>query len=126
MRLLLDTHILLWWLNGDRRLPRAASSWIAGADNTVFVSSVTMWEIWLKVSLGTLQVPEELEAAIESSGFESLPLLDHQCRGLARLPWHHRDPFDRMLLAQAQAAGLRLLTADAALQAYGDTVLLAR
>lgn len=126
MRLLLDTHILLWWLSGDRRLPRAASSWIAGADNTVFVSSVTMWEIRLKVSLGTLQVPDELEATIEASGFESLPLLDHHCRGLARLPWRHRDPFDRMLLAQAQAAGLRLLTADAALGAYGDTVLLAR
>ncbi|MBI1896613.1 MAG: type II toxin-antitoxin system VapC family toxin [Acidobacteria bacterium] len=125
MRLLLDTHILLWWLAGDPALPAPARCLIQDPENTMFVSTVSLWEIWLKHSLGKLRLPEDFEEKLARESFENLPLTAAHTRGVALLPWHHRDPFDRMLIAQAQAERLNFLTADEIAAAYGDMVLLA-
>jgi PIN domain nuclease of toxin-antitoxin system len=124
MRLLLDTHILLWWLAASPALPGRACELVADPDNTVFVSAVSLWEIWLKQSLGKLTLPADFEAKLAAEAFEHLPLLATHTRGITSLPWHHRDPFDRMLIAQARAAGLKFVTADAIAAAYGEPVLL--
>ncbi len=125
MRLLLDTHVLLWWLGGDPSLAKSASDLIRDPENVAFVSAVSLWEIWLKQSLGKLRLPAAFEERLTAESFESLPLTGLQARKVALLPWHHRDPFDRMLVAQAWAENLILLTADAAVAAYGDFVRLA-
>jgi PIN domain nuclease of toxin-antitoxin system len=126
VRVLLDTHVLLWWLEGSAQLPGSARALIADPENTIFVSAVSMWEIWLKQSLGKLRLSDGFEDALAAESFENLPLSAAHAREVARLPWLHRDPFDRMLLAQARVAGLRLLTSDEALAAYSEPVLLAR
>jgi PIN domain nuclease of toxin-antitoxin system len=123
VKLLLDTHILLRWLVDSPSLPRRARDLIADSDNAVFVSAVTMWEIWLKQSVGKLQVPSNLEQRLAGESFESLPLLASHTREVASLPWHHRDPFDRMLIAQARVAKLRLVTSDRVAVSYGECVL---
>jgi PIN domain nuclease of toxin-antitoxin system len=85
-----------------------------------------LWEIWLKQSLGKLTLPPDFQEKLAGEAFESLPLLASHTRGVASLPWHHRDPFDRMLIAQAQAAELTLISADEAAATYGDFVLRVR
>ena len=126
MRLLVDTHILLWWLADSPSLSGRARELIADPDNAVFVSAVSLWEIRLKQSLGKLQLPSDFEERLAGESFESLPLLADHTREVASMPWHHRDPFDRMLIAQAQAASLTFLTADQIASLYGDFVLLVR
>jgi PIN domain nuclease of toxin-antitoxin system len=126
VKILLDTHLLLWWLGGGSRLPQTARRLVADPENTVFVSAVSLWEIWLKRSLGKLQLPDNFEEVLAAESFESLPLTCEQAREVARLPWLHRDPFDRMLVAQARVSRLRLLTADEIVASYGDPVLLAK
>jgi PIN domain nuclease of toxin-antitoxin system len=122
MRLLIDTHIILWWINDDPSLSRMACTLISDPSNTIFVSPVSTWEIWIKKSLGKLELPPEFEEVLAKEEFEYLPLTVAHTRGVADLPWHHRDPFDRMLIAQAQAADLTLLTADEQLVPYGSFI----
>lgn len=124
MRVLLDTHLLLWWLAASPSLPEQARALIGAPENSVFVSAVSLWEIWLKESLGKLRLPVDFEERLAEGSFESLPLTGKQARLVALLPWHHRDPFDRMLVAQAQAENLILATADEVVAAYGDFVQL--
>ena len=126
MRLLLDTHLLLWWLDASPSLSAQARETIRDPENTVFVSAVSLWEIWLKQSLGKLRLPADFTGRLAAESFESLPLIASHARQVAVLPWRHRDPFDRMLVAQAQVEKLVLLTADEALTAYGAAVHLAR
>lgn len=126
MRILLDTHLLLWWLGNTPDLSEQARALISEPENTVFVSAVSLWEIWLKESIGKLRLPGDFEAKMADEPFESLPLSATHARQVALLPWHHRDPFDRMLVAQAGAENLILLTADDRVTAYGDFVLLVR
>ena len=126
MRVLLDTHLLLWWLAASPSLPEQARALIGASENTVFVSAVSLWEIWLKESLGKLRLPADFEERLAEGAFESLPLTGKQARLVASLPWHHRDPFDRMLVAQAQAEDLILATADEVVAAYGDFVQFVR
>ena len=126
MRILLDTHLLLWWMEDDPRLSRSARRLVSEPENTVFVSAVSMWEIWLKQSLGKLELPLNFEDAISGGQFENLPLSAAHTREVANLPWIHRDPFDRMLVAQARVSRLRLLTADETVASYGDAVILAK
>ena len=118
MKVLLDTHILLWWLDADPVLSQEAIGVISNPENTIFVSAVSLWEIWLKQSLGKLRLPAD--------SFESLPLTAAQTAHVGQLAWVHRDPFDRMLVAQAQADDLVLLTADEVLAGYGPAVRLVR
>lgn len=125
MRILLDTHILLWWLGEPARIPEKSRKLIAAPQNTVYISAVSLWEIRLKQSLGKLRVPKDFEKRLSEESFEDLPLQNSHSTALLSLPWHHRDPFDRMLIAQARAEKLQFLTADVGLAAYGKPVFVA-
>jgi len=116
MRLLLDTHVLIWWDTGAALSAKSITA-IKDAEQ-VYVSAVTGWEIAIKESLGRLKTTRTVVDAMAESGFEELPLrLSHAAR-LRDLPWHHRDPFDRMLVAQTLEEGLTLETRDKALAQY--------
>lgn len=122
MRLLLDTHVYLWWLDDSPALGQAARERILNAE-AVFISAASIWESVIKIGIGKLQAdPEELLRGIGASGFEALPVTPEHAAALIRLAGHHRDPFDRILLAQAISEPLCLLTADRALEAYSDLV----
>lgn len=124
MRFLLDTHIFLWAVAGSPLLKPAVRCAIASADQ-VFVSAASIWEVAIKARLGKIEAdPDELVAAIETSGFMELPVRAAHAAGVARLALHHSDPFDRLLVAQAIAEPLKLLTADAVLAKYSDIVVL--
>ena len=125
MRLLLDTHVLLWWLADDPRLSEVAAEAIASADNDVLVSAGSVWEIEIKRAKGTLETPDDLLEEIESAGFRLLPIEAVHAQAAGRLPRHHDDPFDRMLVAQAAAQSATLVTSDAALPPYGIATLAA-
>jgi PIN domain nuclease of toxin-antitoxin system len=122
-RLLLDTHTLLWWLADTPALGPASRAFIAEPGNVVFVSAASIWEISIKRALGKLSAPESLDSILEEEGFEALPIEVFHAEQAGTLPLHHRDPFDRMLVAQAQAEGLTLVTADPQMTAYGVRVL---
>jgi PIN domain nuclease of toxin-antitoxin system len=126
LKILLDTHILLWWLDANPVLPQEAIGLIRDPENTIFVSAVSLWEIWLKQSLGKLRLPADFQRRLAGESFESLPLTAVQTARIGQLPWVHRDPFDRMLVAQAQADNLMLLTVDEMLTGYGASVRVTR
>ncbi len=126
MRILLDTLLLLWWLEGNPSLPHQAVNLIGDPQNTVFVSAVSLWEIRLKQSLGKLRLPTDFTARLATESFENLPLKNSHAQQISLLSWHHRDPFDRMLVAQAQLEKLVFLTADEILAAYGPEVYVVR
>ncbi len=117
MRLLLDTHVVLWQLGGERPLSQAATDAVRDAD-ALFVSAVSFAEIGVKVALGKLAVPDGLVDAVLGAGLRLLPLDAEHGLAVARLPLIHRDPFDRLLIAQARAEGLVLVTADARIPEY--------
>lgn len=121
-RLLLDTHVFLWWRGEPGRLPCEVRDRIATAE-LVFVSAASAWEAAIKVSLGRLKLPDTLEAGVLASGFEKLLITFAHAEQAANLPSHHRDPFDRMLVAQAQAEGLTLVTHDRLLEPYAVEIL---
>jgi len=124
VRLLLDTHIFLWAVAGSASLKPAARRLIESADQ-VFVSAASIWEVAIKASLGKIEADaNELAAAIDPSGFIELPVTAAHGAGVAALAAHHGDPFDRLLLAQAMAEPLRLVTADEVLARYSDLVVL--
>ncbi len=111
MRLLLDTHALLWWL-ADEGLTEQAKEAIADPANVVMASAASAWEISIKKALGKLSAPDDLERQIEESGFTPLPISIAHGTAAGQLPWHHDDPFDRMLIAQALAEGLTIVSRD--------------
>lgn len=122
MRLLLDTHVLLWWLSDSRSLGPRSRSAIADSRSAVWVSAASAWEISIKFALGRLSVSEEpavlVPREIERNGFRELSVSVAHALAAGTLPRHHDDPFDRMLIAQASSDGLTLMTADPALEAY--------
>jgi PIN domain nuclease of toxin-antitoxin system len=127
VRVLLDTHAFLWWALDDPRLSRRARATIGAAGNEVFVSAATAWEIVTKARLRRLPVPEPIDRFVadqlETNAFQALSLTMRHALGLAALPDLHRDPFDRMLLAQALAEQMPLVTGDRAVAAYPvDTI----
>jgi len=111
-RFLLDTHALLWWLSDDPRLGAKSRKMISHGRNQVFVSAATTWEISIKTAIGKLKVPEDMDTIVEDEGFDKLPISLYHGQLAGSLPPLHHDPFDRMLIAQAQAEGLILITAD--------------
>lgn len=121
-RLLLDTHIFIWWRAEPSRLSTEVRSRIATAD-IVFVSAASAWEAGIKASLGRLTFPGTMEAGVLASGFERLLITFSHAERAASLPHHHRDPFDRMLVAQAQAEDLTLVTHDRLLEPYEIKIL---
>jgi len=120
VRLLLDTHILLWWLSDDRKLAKNARDIIANSSNDVLVSSASVWEIAIKAALGRIEIElDDLEDAIMRNGFRPLPIGFRHAVTVGRLPAVHRDPFDRMLVAQASVEELRLVSHDRVFERYG-------
>lgn len=122
MRLLLDTNALLWVLADSPRLGSHARALVVDPDNHVYVSAASAWEIAIKLSLGRLQVPANLTiwlpVELQASRFTPLSIELHHAFAVEHLPWHHRDPFDRLLLAQATAEGLTLVTGDRQFASY--------
>ncbi len=118
MRLLLDTHTFLWWLSDWEQISESARAAIADPNNEVLVSAVTGWEIGIKKARGRLVAPDNLAAVVEEKRFEHLSLTFAHAERAAALPPHHRDPFDRMLIAKAQAEGLVLVTRDSRIADY--------
>ena len=123
MTVLLDTHVLLWFLRDDPLLSANAKAVIENPQNRKLVSITSCWEIAIKASLGKLNAdPRQVLSALEPTGFLSLPILGQHCAHVLDLPPLHRDPFDRLLIAQATTEPMRFLTADASLRAYGSIV----
>lgn len=125
-RLLLDTHLLLWWLNGDARLPQAVIERVQAPQAEIFISQASLWEMAIKVSIGRLQVDlQELERQVPLQGFRWLPISNVHLLAVADLESDgvHRDPFDRLLVCQSRVEPMLLLTADDQMRHYGTTVL---
>jgi PIN domain nuclease of toxin-antitoxin system len=125
MKLLLDTHVFLWWLSDPKILTPAAASAISDPQNRVLISVAVLWEIAIKRAIGKLTAPIDLQNDVQRVGFELLPIDLVHVEKTERLPMHHRDPFDRMLVAQAIVEGATLVTRDPNIPAYGVAVLVA-
>lgn len=123
MRLLIDTHIFLWAMSGDKQLTKKAEAIMLSAE-AVFVSAASIWEIAIKSGIGKLDADvSELVARMEEAGFRELPVTAAHAEAVRNLPDIHRDPFDRMLVAQAITEPLRLLTDDDTVGRYSDLVI---
>ena len=124
-RLLLDTHALIWWLEGGERLSQIARATISAADTEVYVSPASIWEASIKRTKGRLRVPPDLSHWVRQERFAELPVLLEHGELAGNLPPHHADPFDRLLIAQARIEGLTIVTRDPAFEAYGVPLLAA-
>jgi len=129
MVVLLDTHILLWALDTPQRLPQDIVEQLESPETTVYFSAASIWEIAIKTALGRIDFrysPEDIAQAAKNSGFIELPINAAHSAKVAHLPLHHRDPFDRLLIAQVLLLPAQLITADAALVPYSELVQLIR
>jgi len=123
-RLLLDTNVALWLLFGDRgALSATAITALSDEANRVLLSAVTVWEIAIKRSLGKLEIATGWHAKLTALDFDPMPITAEHAHAVEDLPWHHRDPFDRLLIAQAMSDQCDLVTADRQLSAYGVDVI---
>lgn len=123
MSYLLDTHILLWWLSDSSKLPQKAKELIRDPQNAFFVSSASAWEIAIKEALGKLKIPNDLEKAMLVNNFLHLTITIPHALSAGKLPLHHPDPFDRMLVAQAKIENLTIITHDTIFKKYSTNVL---
>lgn len=123
MKLLLDTHTFLWFIGGDPKLSLAAQAAINDPGNESYISAATPWEIAIKTSLGKFTPVQPLDVLlptqIAGNGFTLLPIQLSHAIAVAKLPFHHRDPFDRMMIAQSMVEGMRMVSADSAFDSYG-------
>jgi PIN domain nuclease of toxin-antitoxin system len=123
LKLLLDTHAALWWLGGDEQFGETAARRLTDETNQVLLSAVVVWEVAIKRSLGKLEAPDDFAPTLLGAGAQALTIsLDHAA-GVERLPWHHRDPFDRLLVAQASIEGAVIVSQDEKLRPYGVTLV---
>jgi PIN domain nuclease of toxin-antitoxin system len=122
MRLLLDTHMFLWFLSDESKIPEGTRDAISSRENSVLVSAASVWEIAIKASIGRLKIARadvmKLPELIDASGFDELPVLARHAAAVSALPMHHRDPFDRLLIAQTRTERLALVTIDPAIRRY--------
>ena len=125
MNLLLDTHVLLWWLNDASALSEKVRTAIADGKNLVFISAVSVWEIRIKEALNKLKIPANFKSVLADQPFEWLDITHEHAHAIKALPAYHSDPFDRMLVAQAKVEGLTLATRDVHLKKYRVPILAA-
>lgn len=119
MRLLLDTHLIVWWMNGEAsKISERALAALGSEEMEPVVSAVAIWEAAIKSGIGKLEVPGDMLAQIEGSGVELLPVTARHADFVSTLPAHHADPFDRLLVSQAVIEGIPLASADASLRLY--------
>jgi PIN domain nuclease of toxin-antitoxin system len=123
LKLLLDTRALIWFLDRDEHLGDTARRHLTDQANRVLLSAAVVWEISLKGSLGKLSLPEDYVEQLFGVGVQALPITAAHASAVERLPWHHRDPFDRMLIAQASVEGAGLVTRDDAMRPYDITLI---
>ena len=123
MNLLLDTHVLLWWLDDSPSLPEKGRRAIANSHNLIVLSAVVIWEIRIKQALGKLAIAPTFYDVVKKEGFEILSITSDHAYAVGDLPMHHRDPFDWMIIAQAKLEGLTILTHDAVFKKYGVPIL---
>jgi PIN domain nuclease of toxin-antitoxin system len=124
--ILLDTHSLIWFLEGDEKVSKVAVSAIENNPGPTYVSMATLWEIAIKINIGKLEIKtalDQLPDFLLVNGFELLPLTIEHCLFYQKLPLHHRDPFDRLLIAQAATGNLTILTKDTHFEAYSVPIL---
>ncbi len=124
MKFLLDTHVLIWAFSNSPLLSGMARETIQNGENLIFVSAVTAWEIAIKKSIGRLQAPDNFEEELENHRFLALDINNHHALATGLLPYHHKDPFDRLLISQANCEELVLLTHDKIFQQYDVKMLL--
>jgi PIN domain nuclease of toxin-antitoxin system len=122
MNVLVDTHALIWWFEGSPALSKRASTMMSGHNHVILISAVVGWELAIKVNVGKFHTPalvQDLDGIVRREGFSGLPIsLDHAVRA-GLLPMHHKDPFDRLLVAQAHALNAPIMSADSVLDQYG-------
>jgi PIN domain nuclease of toxin-antitoxin system len=123
LKLLLDTHAALWFVGGDQRMSQAAHRHLTDRSNLVLLSAVVVFEISIKRSLRKLDVSDEYLDLLLGAGAQALPLSVAHAAAVEHLPWHHRDPFDRMLVAQAAVEGAAVVTRDEAMRPYDVTLI---
>lgn len=123
MNLLLDTHILLWWLDDNPLLTDKARDAISDTDNLIVISAASIWEIRIKQALGKLEITPDFYDVIKGQGFETLSITTDHAFAVGDLPAHHRDPFDRIMIAQAKQESLMIVTHDAVFKKYQIPVL---
>ncbi|ANV88875.1 type II toxin-antitoxin system VapC family toxin [Picosynechococcus sp. PCC 7117] len=123
MQFLIDTHILLWWLGNSPRLSAEVREMIANPESFVFVSAATVWEMSIKRGLGKLSVPDNLLEMLKVHQFEVLNITAEHGLRVGELPEYHKDPFDRMLIAQAQMEGFMLISGDRKFEQYDVSLL---
>jgi PIN domain nuclease of toxin-antitoxin system len=123
MRFLLDANSFLWWVTGSARLSKVAREAIADEANDVFVGVGSLWEIAIKKSSGKLRFPHDFETVLHDEEFDLLPITYAHLRVLESLPPHHRDPFDRLLIAQSLAERMPIATSDRSFAAYGANIV---
>jgi PIN domain nuclease of toxin-antitoxin system len=116
---LLDTHVLLWWLADAKELPEGARRLISDPDHILYVSAASIWEMRIKQRTGKLELPADFASALAGYSFEELPITHAHAHAVEKLPLHHRDPFDRMLIAQAKCEALIVVTRDRVFERYG-------
>jgi PIN domain nuclease of toxin-antitoxin system len=123
VKLILDTHAALWWLAGDKRMGEEAARRVRDETEEVLLSAAVVWEVAIKRGLGKLDAPDAFVGTLLEAGAQPLPVtLDHAAAA-ELLPWHHRDPFDRMLIAQALAEGASVVTRDQIFGSYGVSIV---
>lgn len=123
MNLFLDTHVLLWWLDDSPSLSERARSAIANTDNLIIVSAAVIWEIRIKQALGKLEIVPNFYDVLRQQGFELLSITPDHAYAVGNLPAHHRDPFDRILIAQTKLGGYTIVTHDAIFSKYQIPIL---
>jgi len=126
MKLLLDTHAFLWFVTGDRRLSRKARRAVEAADSELLISAASVWEVAIKASLGRLTLPKSVHDYFDDkveAGFTILPIEWVHAARVAELPFHHRDPFDRLIIAQGLVESLPIVSGDPEFKAYGARIV---
>ena len=123
MRILLDSHVVVWWCLFPERLSASTVDLLQNPSNEVAVSAASIWELGIKMAKGNLSLPEDWVGKLTADGFTELPVTFHHAKLVANLPLHHADPFDRLLIAQANAEGIPLVTSDRHIRRYNVQVI---